>query len=304
MQQNTIGLGFFRIITCMLVIKNMCFYLPTANELFGSNGIFPYSAYLELLERYQLSFLAYPFNYPFAPQIFLFITILSASFYVLGYGGRFSGILLVILLSVLKFRNGFILDGSDNVMQVTLPFLVLADDHLFFRFKERIVKEANKSEIIQYIWETVKKVALLGLMIQVCFVYFFTSFAKLQGDVWLNGTAIYYTMRVSDFMATSWNIPLTQNHYFVVLGTYFTIIFEIAFPFLIWFNRTKYWIIFFGIMLHVGIWVFMRIDNFSWIMIGTYFVFITDTEYLSFRAWFKEGNFRIGKLFTNLMTKR
>ncbi len=194
MQQNTIGLGFFRIITCLLVIKNMCFYIPTSNELFGANGIFPYSAYLELLHNYKLSFLAYPFDYSLAPQIFLFTTILSASCYVLGYGGRVSGIILVILLSVLKFRNGFILDGSDNVMQVTLPFLVIADDHAFFRFKERIVKESKKYETIQYIWETVKGVALYGLMIQVCFIYFFTSLAKLQGDVWLNGTAIYYTI--------------------------------------------------------------------------------------------------------------
>lgn len=299
-EKYTIGLGCFRIITCLLVIKNMCFYLPTSNELFGANGIFPYISYLELLKSYHLSFLAYPFNQPFAPQAFLLTVILFASSYLLGFGGRFSGMVLIILLSILKFRNGFILDGSDNVMQVTLPFLVLADSHYFFRYEERDTKESSDtSNIVEHIWSNIKKVALLGLMIQVCYVYFFTSLSKLQGDVWLNGTAIYYTMRVSDFMATSWNIPLTKNHYFVVLGTYFTIIFEIAFPFLIWFKKTKYWIIFLGIMLHIGIWIFMRIDNFSWIMIGTYFVFIDDQEYMNLKNWIINRQYKITKLFIN-----
>ncbi len=298
-EKYTIGLGCLRVITCLLVIKNMCFYLPTSKELFGSVGIFPYSSYLELLESYHLSFLAYPFNQPFAPQIFLLIVILFSGAYLLGYGGRVSGIFLIILLSVLKFRNGFILDGSDNVIQVTLPFLVIADSHYFFRYTEKSIKENDAPDIVEYFWISVKKVALVGLMIQVCYIYFFTSLAKLQGDVWLNGTAIYYTMRVSDFMATSWNIPLTKNHYFVVLGTYFTIIFEIAFPFLIWFKETKYWIILSGIILHIGIWIFMRIDNFSWIMIGTYFIFINDQEYMSIKNKIVNRHFRITKLFTN-----
>lgn len=92
-------------------------------------------------------------------------------------------------------------------------------------------------------------------------------------------------MRVDEFRATEWNIPLTENPYFVVLATYFTIFFELAFAFLVWFKRTKFFILLMGVLLDIGIWVFMRIDNFSWIMIGTYFLFITDTEYLKFQNW-------------------
>ena len=134
-------------------------------------------------------------------------------------------------------------------------------------------------------------------MIQVCFVYLFTGLAKHEGELWRNGTAVYYTMRVKDFMATRWNIPLTENHYFVVLSTYFTMFLEMAFPFLIWFRKTKYYIMIGGIILHVGIWVFMRIDNFSWVMLATYFIFITNSEYLY--AFEKIKNHKVKKIIEN-----
>ncbi|MFM7430668.1 MAG: HTTM domain-containing protein [Flammeovirgaceae bacterium] len=121
-------------------------------------------------------------------------------------------------------------------------------------------------------------------MIQICYVYFFTALAKLQGALWLNGTAIYYTMRVDEFRATDWNISLTKNHYFVVLSTYFTLFWELSFSFLIWFRQTKVLIIFFGVILHIGIWIFMRIDNFSWIMIGSYAIFISNDDYLRLKS--------------------
>ncbi|MDO4229874.1 MAG: DCC1-like thiol-disulfide oxidoreductase family protein, partial [Capnocytophaga sp.] len=59
---------------------------------------------------------------------------------------------------------------------------------------------------------------------------------------------------------------------------------EIAFPFLVWFKQTKFWIFLGGVFLHIGIWIFMRIDNFSWVMLSTYFVFITNEEFRSFQS--------------------
>lgn len=202
----------------------------------------------------------------------MILIIILAISYLFAFGGRIVGVILFLLIINLKIRNGFILDGSDNVIQVVFPFLILSDNLKRFRFFETNLIATNFSKLISSIF-------VFGIMIQVCFVYLFKALAKLQGELWLNGTAIYYTMRVKDFMATDWNIPLTENHYFVVLGTYFTIFWELAFPFLIWFRKTKYYILFFGVVLHVGIWIFMRIDNFSWVMISTYFVFISDEEY-------------------------
>lgn len=280
------GLTIFRVIICLIVIKNMCFYLPMADELFGAHSIFPFESYVVLMDYYGLHHLTYPFNTLFFPQLYLLAVIVFATTYMLGVGGRIMGVLLYLSIIILKIRNGFILDGSDNVIQVTLPFLILADNLSYFRlFKIETTRNSFLNKV--------SSIPSYGLMIQICFVYFFTGLAKLQGELWLNGTAIYYTMRVSDFMATSWNIALTENHYFVVIGTYFTVLFEMAFPFLIWFRQSKFYIIFGGILLHVGIWIFMRIDNFSWVMITSYFVFITDKEYEAIWTWLKSNRLSI-----------
>lgn len=267
MNSYSTGLYYYRVILSFLIIKNVIFYFPMANELFGSNAIMPMNVYKLEMNLYLPNSLVYPFQYPYAPHLLLLITFFAATMFLFGIWRFISGFLLYYCIMMFKIRNGFILDGSDNVMQVTLPLLIIAES-----FQDKFIIESRYFNRLRNY--TNADIFLGALKLQVCFVYFFTAFAKMQGDLWLNGTAIYYTMRVKEFIATSWNIPLTENHYFVVLGTYFTILFEIAFPFLIWFKRTKYWVIAAGILLHIGIWVFMRIDNFSWIMIGTYSIFI------------------------------
>jgi hypothetical protein len=313
---KSIGLSIFRVIVAFLVIKKAIFLLPMANELFGLKAISPYVIYLQSMSVYHLKFLAYPFHVPHAPQLFLMAIMLVASFYLFGVYKGITGVVLFIMITILRLRNGFILDGSDNVIQVTLPFLIFADSYKHFRldFKFSVFKKLerfnifNKNETIVDLRRFIANAALFGLMFQVCYVYFFTALAKLQGEMWLNGTAIYYTMRVEEFRATAWNIPLTENHYFVVLGTYFTIMMELAFIFLVWSRTTKFYVLILGVLLHVGIWIFMRIDDFSWIMIGTYFVFITDDEYRTFSIYLNAKkeiiNLKFMKMVNSLTFKR
>ncbi len=288
MKENkySIGLTFFRVIICLLIIKNMCFYLPMSSDLFGIDAIFPYQSYIELMRQYHLDFLSYPFNINYAPQIFLYLIIVLATLYMFGVFGRIIGVFLFISLIILKFRNGFILDGSDNVIQVILPWLILADNLRYFR----LLDSNENQSFLDKPMQKISKIATIGFLVQIACVYFFTAFAKLQGSLWLNGTAVYYTMRVQDFKATDWNIPLTRNFYFVVISTYFTMFWELSFPFLVWFKQTRLWIIFFGILLHIGIFIFMRIDNFSWIMIASYFVFFTNEEYHQLQRFFTHRN--------------
>ena len=261
-----------------------------SSDLFGIGGIFPFNSYIEIMKLYNLEIFTYPFNINLAPQFFLYTIIIFATLYMFGIVGRFTGLLLFVCIMILKLRNGFILDGSDNVIQVTLPFLILADNLDYFRLFD---KKEIKINFLTQLFNNISQIAVVGFLIQVSFVYFFTALAKLQGNLWLNGTATFYTMRVEDFKATDWNIPLTKNFYFVVLSTYFTIFWELAFPFLIWFKKTKFWIMFFGILLHVGIFIFMRIDNFSWIMLASYFVFITNDEYVKIKYYLLEKQLTI-----------
>lgn len=288
-----VGLAFYRVILSFIVLKNCIFYLPLADVLFGKGGIYPVDSYAMALSYSGIfgklgidTFIVNLFNSPLFPTLYLIVCIVFFSMLLLGVGKRTVAVISYILILNLMWRNPYILDGSDNVIQVTFPFLIFTNCFKYLTWNKGL---NNISNIIVWKGETLTQkqafvrllndFGTLGIKIQVCFVYFFTGLAKLQGSLWLNGTAVYYTMRVSEFRATNFNIPLTENHYFVVFTTYFTILWELAFIFLVWFKQTKNYVLLFGVFLHLGIWFFMRIDNFSWIMIGTYFLFLTDSEY-------------------------
>ncbi|MFM7429549.1 MAG: hypothetical protein ACKO1F_06575, partial [Flammeovirgaceae bacterium] len=98
-----------------------------ASELFGPNAIFPYQDYKALMHFAHLKYLTYPFINNFLAKSFILFTGFFAFLFLFGIFKRFSGVILFLLLFILKQRNGFILNGSDNVIEVTLPFLVFAD---------------------------------------------------------------------------------------------------------------------------------------------------------------------------------
>ena len=285
---RSIGLTVFRVAVAAIVLRNAFSYYPVASDLFGLYGVSPYTNYLASMSGANFDWALYPFHISGAPEVFIFAMGVLAFLFLLGIGKRVTGFSLIIMLTILRIRNPYILDGSDNVIQVTLPFLVFAACYQHFsydlpsfdgwkRLKERVYALPATKVFLALL--------VVAIMMQICYVYLFTSIAKWQGELWQNGTAIYYTMRVDEFRATEWNIPLTRNHYFVVLGTYSTLIIEMALPFLAWFKRTRWAVLLAATGLHLGIWYFMRIDNFSWVMIASYAVFFTNAEYRLVQSW-------------------
>ncbi|MFN5847254.1 MAG: hypothetical protein ACK43K_02060, partial [Chitinophagales bacterium] len=89
-----------------------------------------------------------------------------------------------------------------------------------------------------------------------------------------------------------------KNEFLCVIGTYFTFLFEIFAVVLIWNKKTLPYVIILGILLHLSIFAFMRIDNFAFIMIGIYFTFISDNQYFNFLNLFYEKRKRIATIFT------
>jgi hypothetical protein len=293
-ESRQIGLSLYRVILAVLTLRVVIFSLPMAEELFGVHAIVPYEDYLRTVEFLRLPIFYWPFHVPGAATILVCLTTGLAFCLLLAIGRGYTALLLFWMLTILALRNPFILDGSDNVIAVTLPFLALSQSYTRFGYSTgrapRVASTARESTW-SMIKESVQALACTGLMLQVCYIYFFTSFAKARGDLWHNGTAVFYTMRVAEFRVTEWNIPLTENHYFVVVSTLGTLFFEMAFPFLVWFRQTRPAMLAGGVLLHLGIWVFMRIATFSWIMMGTYAVFLTDSQYRSalamLRKWYR-----------------
>ena len=73
--------------------------------------------------------------------------------------------------------------------------------------------------------------------------------------------------------------------FFVGFSTYFTLAFELLFPLFIWNKFYRKFLIFSGIMLHLGIYFFMMIYDFEILFIMIYGFFLTNKQWSKINLW-------------------
>lgn len=100
-----------------------------------------------------------------------------------------------------------------------------------------------------------------------------------MGEVWYNGTAIYYILQVDEFSLPFVRDMVNSSNLLIVFITYFTVLVQLAFPFLLFNKKTKYLILSMIIPMHIGIAVVMGIVTFSMTMIFIDLLLIGDKDY-------------------------
>jgi len=125
------------------------------------------------------------------------------------------------------------------------------------------------------------------MQIQMAVLFFFSATDKLKGDDWWDGNAVwlvfsnidYYNGVLLDFFA---------GHYWLVnIGTYLTILIEVAYPFLIWQRRTRPYMLAGAIFLHLQFALLMNLYYFSFVMIMGHMSFVRRSWLVSLGAAWK-----------------
>jgi Vitamin K-dependent gamma-carboxylase len=111
------------------------------------------------------------------------------------------------------------------------------------------------------------------MQIQIAVIYMYTGFEKLKGGTWWDGTALWTVFANPQFAAFDF-IWLRHFPLFFAVGTFTTIMFEVYFPALIYFRRTRYFGLALGVLFHVLIGVTLGLMPFSLVMMSTYFLFL------------------------------
>ncbi|MDR7556104.1 MAG: DCC1-like thiol-disulfide oxidoreductase family protein [Armatimonadota bacterium] len=123
------------------------------------------------------------------------------------------------------------------------------------------------------------------IVAQLSLVYLSTGFYKTMGELWQQGTALYYILRVDEFSLPGRAEVVYRSTPLVVLGTYGTVVFELMFlPCLA--NRwTRYAVLATGVAFHAAIAYLMGLVTFAWSMLSLYPLLVTDDEYRGLAAW-------------------
>jgi len=211
----------------------------------------------------------------FAITAFFWVFLLCTISLTVGFMSRFSAVAVYLCLGSIELRNGYILNSGDTLMLVSGFFLMFSPLGAAYSVDRWLRVRRGRSEAAIPLcapW------AQRMLQIQTAVVYFATFYWKSLGVLWMNGTAVYYALRLEDMH----RFPVPQLHNLALIRTltWSTLLIEFALGALIWFKELRYPILLAGLGLHLGIEYAMNIPLFEWMIVAMYINFV-DPEDLS-----------------------
>jgi predicted DCC family thiol-disulfide oxidoreductase YuxK len=187
-------------------------------------------------------------------------------------GWRTSWVKWIVLIGHVSYayRNPIIAYGVDKILACLLLILCVAPiGRAISLDRVRAVRAAKRKNLAAAPppYASPWTGACIRLMqIQMAAVFFYSAVGKLRGDDWWDGDAIWVVFTTGDHY-NRLVLDLLASHYWLVnVGTYGTILIEIAFPFLIWQRRTRPYFLVLALLLHLQFAVLMGLFYFSFAM--------------------------------------
>lgn len=189
--------------------------------------------------------------------------------------------------------NDAVGDQGDNAYRLFLFAMLFSNTTLRWSLdaRRRSKQKTTTAEVGRHdgwIPITAHNLAIVVLAFNVCAIYVAGGLYKAGGDPWAHGyavydplqTAVYGTWPILSELVTAWGPG-------VVILTWGSMLFQIAFPFLLMINRYTRYIALAGILtFHAGIGLLMGLPWFSLTMVAVDAIFISDRGYRQARRYF------------------
>ena len=115
--------------------------------------------------------------------------------------------------------------------------------------------------------------AMRLIQVHLCLIYIYAGLAKLKGEAWWNGEAIWMTLANEEYQS----LDLTWLAYAPRLTealTHATVLWELTFWALVWRPRLRPYVLAIGTAMHLGIGAFLGMWTFGLIMTVAYVAFL------------------------------
>lgn len=255
---------YFLRATCVFLLFNYAvFWLSGADDYWGSSRL--------IMPYYQTSYpLFFPFNllefftYPWLWKSFLFAIFplcIWAFFRPLTWT---IWLLLYWVHANLFHATAPLQNAGSNTLLITI-LLNLLMIPLPFRVA---------SKRWQWMLNAMNHLGFAMIVFQVLILYFVASTTKFLGTKWLDGTAFYFVL-TNDIYGHPWfRKVFADNDFITHFVSWFTLVFQLLFPVLVWFRQTKMILLFSGLVFHLMIIWVMGIEDFGLIMMVLYIPFL------------------------------
>ncbi|PHS12105.1 MAG: hypothetical protein COA78_08675 [Blastopirellula sp.] len=176
---------------------------------------------------------------------------------------RLAAATVFVLLANLQYSNQLILDGEDIVFRLFAFFLIFVPPR-----SDLELHQNEKSKHLFPIWP------LRLFQLQMCLIFLCSAFQKTTGAAWVDGTAIYYVLRLDDL--TGFHLPsfFTESLLLIQCATWSVVLFELSIPVLIWWQPARNWCLLLLVVFHLSTDIAMNLFLFHWIMLVGWLSFL------------------------------
>jgi hypothetical protein len=278
------GIAFFRIIFgCILAFALLC-DSTQLEEFFGPFAITSLETVKSQFNYINLN-LFFMFKNGHTALYFLYalywIGIIGMIF---GIFTRYSMVLVFLCLVSFHQRNIWLLSSSELIMRIGMFLMIFSPAGYAFSVDCLLAKKFPKMKRPREHAPWVQNL----LLIQLSAIYVFTVYAKIKGDNWFDGSAVYYASRLTEM--TRFPVPFLLDSLFVMkMMTWGTLVIELMLGTLIWFSEFRRPLILIGIIFHLSIEYMMSIPMFEWLMIAMLMLWFKPEEYRAFAMLLKQN---------------
>jgi hypothetical protein len=270
-------------------------YLPILGELFGPEG----PAFAGLHDDWVLDQWYWTMAFFNTDDMrivgALFGVWMGVTFlFLVGWRTRLMNVAVWFLTMCFINRNPVVGNSGDDLLCVSLFLLMLTPSGRALSLDRWLAKRryVKRGLPLPADWDapTVPPWGLRLLQIQLCVVYLTTGLAKLRGSIewgdglwpekiagtWWDGTSVYYVLNNIMRARVAWvemPIPLWVTY----AMTWSAVWWEVLFPVLVLWRRTRWLALWFGIFLHIGIWLMVEVGWFSFYTMALYGAWIPDS---------------------------
>lgn len=270
------GMAIFRIAWCALLLTALLFDIGNAEDFYGPHALL------------SLNTVKSQFNYPHLNLFYFMGTELSTVYFMMtvyalallsamiGFQTRPALILSMVMMATFHQRNIWLLSSSEVLMRIIMTLLVCAPAGNVLSVDSWLARRRNSPLPREWApW------AQRLIQIQLSVVYVWTVWHKLKGDLWVDGTAVYYATRLHNM--TNLPVPvLLDNLFLIKLMTWGTLALEFSLGTFVWIKEFRRPLITLGLFFHLGIEYMMSIPFFEWTMMCLLLTYYTPAEMRAF----------------------
>jgi hypothetical protein len=282
-----IGASLFRICLGFIVFVFFALHVPERNLYWGPDGLVSHSDYWQWFggphrlgpNLYALS------TDPRVFELCFWGGFLVTLLFTLGAWTRFMTPAFAVVVWSIYHRNPWVTNGGTRLLCIVAIYLVVAD--LGARFSVDAALRKDKRPRSNSVATMLHNTSMIIVIIQLCMVYIFSTIYKLDGAAWQQGTGLYYALQDPQFHVSPLVDIVTGSAFLVTAGTYATLLYQSAFPWLILHPQLKFPMVVIGVFFHIGIAVMMGLWWFSAVLIACETVVLTDRQYANIAAAFR-----------------